>query len=465
MNCTGIFNFEAVGISYTQLFAKIEKTSCKKQTDMLYCKYNSYIIHYFFVFVKRKKGVFFNLSKKIFRGIGYFFCVLLIILCIIMIIATAAFGSQKVVDVFGYNIYIVDADGFESAPKGSAVLVRKCGALELEKGNLILWRNNDEQPSLGYIREITLSDGVYSLTLDENGKEHIAAESQIIGHAEFASPFLGQVILFIKAPIGVFCIAVLPCIALIIFDFIRAGVKNKPEVEVEPQFKNVVERASIEQQNKTRNSTIGVNSDGKASYNRQKVANTPAADQVLFELAARQQKKQRTEQQMNKFNPGVLPRENTKSTKPVRSEPTAEPKDYPKSSNSTITGARFKTPEELKNPLVTTPSKDKTAEIPIIPKRDLSDAFFAQTSVPTGRQKRSAPQIGKTVNESNSEKTEDSVKKSAVRAASGRKSSQILASKNIDDLISDDDDYHDKTRISNNVVDDILADIGKNNKN
>ncbi len=406
------------------------------------------------------------MGKKIFRGIGYFFCVLLIILCIIMIIATAAFGSQKTVDVFGYNIYIVDTNGFKSAPKGSAVLVRKCGALELEQGNLVLWRNNDEQPDLGYIREITLSDGVYSLTLDQNGKEHIAAESQIIGHAEFASSFLGQIILFIKAPIGVFCIAVLPCIALILFDVIRAGVKNKPEAEVEPQFKNVVERASVEQQNRVRNSTIGINSDGKASYNRQKVTDTStAADQVLFELAARQQKKSQTGQQMSRPNPGVLPRDTAKSARPVRPASTAEPKDYSKSSPSTVTDTRSKTSEELKSPLITTPVKDKTAEIPIIPKRDTGDAFFTQTSVPTGRQKRSAPQIGKTEKESNSEKLQESAKKSLPRAVSGRKSSQILASKNIDDLISDDDDYRDKSRINNNVVDDILADIEKNNKN
>lgn len=405
------------------------------------------------------------MGKKIFRGLGYFFCALLIILCIIMIFTTAAFGSQKTVDVFGYNIYIVDTDGFESAPKGSAVLVRKCGALELGEGNLVLWRNNDEQPSLGYIREITLSDGVYSLTLDENGKEHIAAESQIIGHAELASSFLGQIILFIKAPIGVFCVAVLPCIALILFDIIRAGAKNRPEAEVEPQFKNVVERAAIEQQNKTLNKTIGVNSDGKASYNRQKVSNTSAADQVLFELAARRQKKLQAEQ-TSKPNPGVLPRqENVKSAKPVRPESTAEPKDYPKSPKPAAIGAYSKMPENLKSPLVTAPVKDKTAELPTIPKRDSSDAFFTQTTAPTGRQKRSAPQIGKTSGESDSEKSGNEIKKSVPRAVSSRKSSQILASKSIDDLISDDDDYHDKARISSNVVDNILADIEKNYKN
>lgn len=404
------------------------------------------------------------MGKKIFRGVGYFFCALLIILCIIMIIATAAFGSQKTVDVFGYNIYIVDIDGFESAPKGSAVLVRKCGALELEQGNLVLWRNNDEQPALGYIREIILSDGVYSFALDENGEEHTAVESQIIGHAEFASSFLGQAILFIKAPIGVFCIAVLPCIVLILFDIIRAGVKNKPEPEVEPQFKNVVERASIEQQNRVRNKTIEVNSDGKASYNRQKVPDTSAADQVLFELAARRQKKSQAEQ-ASKPNSGVLPRENAKFARPVRPEPTAEPKDYPKSPKPATTGAYSKVSENLKSPLVTSPIKDKTAELPIIPKRDSGDAFFAQTSVATGKQKRSAPQIGKTVGESNSEKSGEGSRKSVPRAVSGRKSSQILASKNIDDLISDDDDYHDKSQISNNVVDDILAGIEKSNKN
>lgn len=446
------------------VFVKILKTPCKKQMNMLYYKYDFYIIHHFFRFVKRKKGGFFNLSKKIFRGIGYFFCTLLMVLCVIMIIATAAFESQRTVDVFGYNIYIVDTNGFESAPKGSAVLVRKCGALELEQGNLVLWKNNDEQPKLGYIREITLLDGIYSFTLDENGEKHIATESQIIGHAEFSSSFLGKVILFVKSPIGIFCIALLPCIALIVFDIIRAGARSRAETEVEPQFKNIVERVSVEQQNRVRNSTIGVNSDGKASYNRQKVPNTSAADQVLFELAARRQRKSQTEQQMSRLNPGALPREVAKSARPVRLEPTAEPKDYPKSPKSVAISGYSKISDNIKNPLVTTSIKDKTAELPIIPKRDSSDAFFTQTSVSTGKQKRSVPQIGNTAGESNFEKSGESVNKSTPRVVSGRKSSQILASKSIDDLISDDDDYHDKSRISNNVVDDILADIEKSNK-
>lgn len=405
------------------------------------------------------------MSKKIFRGLGYFFCALLIILCIIMIFAAAAFGSQKTVDAFGYNIYIVDVDGFEFAPKGSAVLVRKCGVLELERGNLVLWENNDEQPALGYIREITLSDGVYSLNLNENDKDHIVSESQIIGHAEFSSVFLGRTLLFIKTPFGVFCIAVLPCVALILYDIIRAFAKKyQPEQDVEPQFKNVSERTSIEQQRRVQNSTIGVNDDGKAAYGRKKPIDTTAADQILFELAARQQKKtQVSAVQPKKSNPGTIP---SNYSRPVKPESTAEPKDYPKSPKPAAMGAYSKISENTKNPnpLITPPVKDKTTELPDVAKRNSSDAFFSQTSAAAGRQKRAAPQIGKSTGESESERAGDT-KKPAPRAVSGRKSSQILASKSIDDLISDDDDYPNKSRISKDIVDDILADIKKSDRN
>lgn len=406
------------------------------------------------------------MGKKFFHGVGYFFCALLIILCIIMIFAIAAFGSEKTVDAFGYNIYIVEADGFKSAPKGSAVLVRKCGILELERGNLVLWRNNDEQPALGYIHEITLSDGVYSLRLNENGKDHIVAESQIIGHAEFSSSFLGQVILFMKTPFGVFCIAVLPCIALILYDIIRAcAKKHQSELEVEPQFKNTSERVFVEQQRGVQSTTIGVNSDGRAAYGRKKAIDTSAADQILFELASRQQKKtQATAAQPKKINPGTISSDHTRSMKP---EPTAEPKDYPKSPRTAAMGAYSKISENTPNanPLISATVKDKTTQLPNLPKRNSNDAFFSQTSAATGRQKRAAPQIGKSAGESESERAGESANKSAPRAVSGRKSSQILASKSIDDLISDDDDFHDRPHISKNIVDDILADIKKNDKN
>lgn len=389
------------------------------------------------------------MGKKFLRGLGYFFCTILIILCIIMIIATAAFGSRKTVDVFGYNIYIVETDGFKSAPKGSAVLVKKCAAMELVQGNLVLW-NNDSQPALGYVRKITLSDGVYSFNLDENGRDVVVAESQIIGHAKFSSVFLGQAVTFIKSPIGVFCIAVLPCVSLILFDIIRAIAKSRPELEVEPQFKNVPPKKSFDQQYGAQNRTIGVNSDGKASYKRKTTANSASADSVLFEP-------RKAMANPSKINSGALPKSST-----VKSEPTAEPKN--KAPRSMAIGAYSAISENKKpDPLVTAPVKDKTAEIPDVLSREPNDAFFVQTSVAAGRQKRSAPQIGKPAG--GTERAGESNAKSTPTTVSRRKSSQILASKNIDDLISDDDDdRRSLSRISNDVVDDILADITKNGK-
>lgn len=47
------------------------------------------------------------------------------ILCILLIIASSMFGAKKTVDIFGSNIYLVETDDIQSAPKGSAVLVKK----------------------------------------------------------------------------------------------------------------------------------------------------------------------------------------------------------------------------------------------------------------------------------------------------------------------------------------------------
>lgn len=106
------------------------------------------------------------MKKKFFRVFGYVLCAILMILCILLIIASSMFGAKKTVDIFGSNIYLVETDDIQSAPKGSAVLVKKSTAASLEEGKLVLYLKADanDAPTLGYVKELSARDGVAYIT-------------------------------------------------------------------------------------------------------------------------------------------------------------------------------------------------------------------------------------------------------------------------------------------------------------
>ena len=118
-------------------------------------------------------------------------------------------------------------------------------------------------------------------------------------------------------------------------------------------------------------------------------------------------------------------------------------------------------------------SLSKTTELPKVnskPDKDTAkqDAFFTQTTSASAafrsneehiRISGQAPQIGKQITKRPVLEEDEPVVKRP--KTSGKQSAQILASKRVDDLFSDDDDDRDKNRIKDDVVDDILSNIRK----
>lgn len=437
--------------------------------------------------------IFINFKKKFFRVIGYIICAILIILCIILIISASAFGSQNSVNVFGANIYIVQKDNIPDISKGSAVIVKRCSAGELNENNMLLYMNGDT-PDLGYVKSIS-SDETGLLTRVESGDMvYDVPEANIVGLAEYNSKILGAVISFIKTPLGVFCIAVLPCIALILYDILRAIAAKKPLPEIEPQVKNVpiAEERTVYPAS---SSKISVNSDGKASYSRVKAqSNGKAADKVLFNYSPKQQNKSvapvgevpktanrsAAEKEtdtpktpmaaalgsymQNAKKPTPFFKDNTKTNvkepffvKIKEQETDTLDEKRPEPESKTVKKAAEKPGDSLllkdilDKQTGAKPSAafgDKTAERPLVGRQNSNKAFFAQTSEPT-----KPPQIGLF--------GKNETSREAARPASGRRSSQILASKRVEDLISDDEDVRDRSRISETLIDDILSGMDK----
>lgn len=423
----------------------------------------TYILYNIFLDLSSTKGVFFiNLGKKILRVFGYVVCGILLALCIVLIIAAAVFGSKNTVDIVGFNIYLVQSDNLTTAPKDSAVIVKKTSAYYLDEGNLVMYLGDDEDktPALGYVTDIHVNDGAYIVTVNAGGNDVSFADSQLVGRADYSSVILGKIILFIRTPLGVLFIAVLPCIALVIYDFLKAAAAKVPPPEIVPQIKNV-DGDSFEDESRQINaarmsgSKIAVNDDGKAVFSRKRGGDqTENAGDVLFSYSGKQQKRSEpkpedrpiiplTDKNNDLIKPTVKlperPSSGYTSIINIGSEPTAEPKrspifEEPRTPNNVAIGRYAQNSE--------TDSSDngsggKTAELPKLPKRDAGDAFFAQTDTPTFsedaiKRLNNAPQLG-----GGSEK---GIMAGRTARTARKRSTQIIASKGLDDLLSDDDD-------------------------
>lgn len=407
---------------------------------------------------------------------GYVLCVILIALCILLVIAAAVFGSKKTVDIFGVNIYIVDTDDIESAPRGGAVLVQKGSAAELEAGKLVLYLKSDEndEPTLGYVQDISARDGVHYITVVYKNTLYEFIEAKLVGRADYYSKFLGGVIGFIKTPLGIMLIAVLPCAALILYDIIRTAAANRPEPEVIPKVKNA------DEEHPHTDIKLSVDTEGKALYSKDRSLKTlPKDNSVLFNYSGKQNaikkepsvserpiipltdKKTKTapattaSEKTGKRFDIKLPSDTADTETSAKMSAVLKPdvsaaKSEPKTSADTIS-------ERYSHAADDTPS-ERTTELPPVNKKPSSgDAFFAQSSAG----KQGAPQIGRQRRQTLPSENDPASRQAYPRPekTAGKRSTQILASKNFNDLLSDDDDPAYSRGSNDKSVDDILASI------
>lgn len=416
------------------------------------------------------------MKKNILRILGYVFSAILIVLCILLVIAASLFGSKKTVDIFGSNIYLVETDDIPTAPKGSAVFVKRSTAADLDTDKLVLYlkADADDAPTLGYVKDITARDGVSYLSVTYKDALYEFPESKLVGRADYSSVFFGGLIGFIKTPLGVMVVAILPCAALILFEIARTISASRPEPEVEPKFKN-----SSEERPHT-DIKLSVDTEGKASYARDRSHKPlPKDSSVLFNYAGKQNN---TKKDVPINERPIIPLTDKKpaartdnkllDTGLLHSADTAADTERPSTEIKKLNPAAIR--PEPKTPLNVSANRspqnyegessektsEKTAELPLFSKRADNDAFFAQPSVG----KQSVPQIGRT----RSARADDSDEFDAPRPyhakaekTSGKRSTQILASKGLNDLFSDDDENAYSKNAGDRAVDEILAGLNR----
>lgn len=441
------------------------------------------------------------MCKKIARGFGIFMCVMLFVLCAFMLTVSVIFGSDGLVGAFGYNLYLCGHSDFDGLSSGAAVIVEQCEPYDLTEGNLILYTASDNQSSsdsgeqiLAYLEAYEMNDGVYTLTVsDADGVQSKISERALVGKAGWSSPALGVIISFIVSPWGVCVMAVLPCLALILYSVLKAAADDRPLPEVIPQLKNA------QPEEKSPAAALGVKADGNAQYAKTAAAkSSQTADSVLFTYNSARKSPAAMKPSAPAQSTGTAPAQSAK-TSPAAMKPSAPAQsvktapaaikpsapapeittDKPKSDNTqqgavpaSVAARRYldNAVGAQKKPASTAPKaveaaakvSGTTAELPQIPKKKKSDAFFAQSS---------APQIGRPVDPrsravieledalASAHDKKEQPKKTAEPAS--RRSADIIAAKARGELIAEDDDSRDRSRYE---VDDILAGIDRRHK-
>ena len=260
-------------------------------------------------------------------------------------------------------------------------------------------------------------------------------------------------------------VAVLPCAALILYDIIRAAAANRPEPEVVPLVKNADEELPHS------DIKLSVDTEGKASYAKDRgLKRLPQDNDVLFNYSGKQRNAKPVKKEIPKNERPIIPLTDKKPKAPEKPKP--EKLENPEKPELKKTGKIFdiKIPaEDLGETLgdmqaIPAPPQtqsDKTAEIPAMnaPKKPSRDAFFAQPSAG----KQVAPQIGaqRRPIQPSAPPEETARSRSKPEKGAGKLSTQILASKSFDDLLSDDDDTSYSRSASNSTVDDILAGLDR----
>lgn len=387
------------------------------------------------------------MGKKIARIAGSVVCAVLFAACVLMLVLSFVFGAEGLVGIFGYNVYISETSYYDSVPYGSAVIVESCEPYELENGNLVLYYQKGENdlldenmtPVLGYAGEISTVDGIYYIAVSGEGGDVSVAENHLVGRCHWSSEPLGKVIGFVNTPLGVCLIAVLPCLAFIIFELTRR-YEELQVPEVQPVVKNPEENKPEPR--------FSVNNDGKASYSRYgSRAGGGNANSVLFSL-----------------NSDSSRGDIFGSRKPVeKSAPPAEapaPKAAPAADSAAEIKAKTPPSVAAKRYLdnaVNDPVSSKTSELPQIQPKKKNDAFFTQSTAPQIGRKPTAGSAAK--GDSRSVIDLEETLATSRKGATGKRSNEILAQKSRSDIIADDSAAEDAIDRGRYEVDDILAGI------
>ncbi len=177
-------------------------------------------------------------SKLISNVIGRVLGVLLLVLAIFLAITAMTFsfgGGKNAPDIFGFNIYIVKGGDFYQLKNGTAAMAEKVWPDEVYPGEIIIYRLSEKDPyALARVNNATIKEAVMSYEVETENHETITlSQGQYIAKVTHCSDFLGGLINYATSPFGLMTIAILPCLAIAVFELVKFIISKLPAPEVE----------------------------------------------------------------------------------------------------------------------------------------------------------------------------------------------------------------------------------------
>ena len=178
-----------------------------------------------------------NLKKaSILKAVGIVATLLMVVLAVFLAVTSMlfSFGGGSAPDIFGYNIYIVSGGDFYQLKSGTAAISQKVWPDEVNNGELIIYNDKNGEALLARVNSSTLKEAVMSFDIEsQTGENETIKQSQLIARVNYCSDFWGMVISFAKSPFGVMAAAILPCLAIIVYEIVRFIISKLPTPSVE----------------------------------------------------------------------------------------------------------------------------------------------------------------------------------------------------------------------------------------
>lgn len=209
--------------------------------------------------------------RRLFRVLNAGILILLAVALLILLSCAFLFrGNGAAPSLFGYHIFIVSSPSMEPVvPQGSAVMAKKCAPEELTPNSIILYQSPDgKYKSVGRIISAEEADGVKSFVIkgDANTLPESSAVSQgqVLSKVQYVSQPLGMFLSFATSPSGVFLIAVLPCLLIIVMELTKL-MNPRKHLQLVRRLQSK-EDSEPDADAPVENEGIVIDSHGKAEY-------------------------------------------------------------------------------------------------------------------------------------------------------------------------------------------------------
>jgi len=175
--------------------------------------------------------------KKTSEIILYSVCALMTLIALSLLSLSLIFSVGKgSPSIFGKSAYLVKTDAFEIIKNPSVVTAVKTEPANIDAGNIVIFTLENGAKAIGEARGVTSENGVaYFTVYDENGKEHVIADSSVVAKAVKTSAFLGVIVSFATSPAGMLIIVILPCSVIIAIEAVKPLLlRNRITEKIEP---------------------------------------------------------------------------------------------------------------------------------------------------------------------------------------------------------------------------------------